>query len=268
VRIENATRTINSHNVIARLDGNDPARKNECIVYCAHWDHLGVGKPVDGDAIYNGALDNASGVAGMLETARAFSEHRTELERSIVFLIPTAEESGLLGATYFVDHPAVPLTKTVAMINVDGLNIWGPTKDMVVIGYGQSNLDDILGDILAAEGRTISPDAESEKGFYYRSDHFAFARKGVPALYSDSGVDVIGEPDGWGMEKRREYNRDRYHTPQDEYHDSWNLEGAAQDMAVLFRVGLRLATSDLEPQWSDTSEFKRVREQSLRSGQR
>jgi Zn-dependent M28 family amino/carboxypeptidase len=268
VRIEIETRTLDSHNLIARLDGNDPALADECIVYCAHWDHLGEGKPVDGDAIYNGALDNASGVAGMLEVARAFGERTGELRRSIVFLIPTAEESGLLGAAYYVEHPAVPLAHTVAMVNVDGLNIWGPTTDMVVIGYGQSDLDGILSEVLASTGRRIVPDAEAEKGFYYRSDHFAFAKMGVPALYSDSGVDVIGRPEGWGMDRRREYNRDRYHTPQDEYEPSWNLDGAALDMDALFRVGLRLATSGDRPEWSETSEFRRVREESLRAGQR
>jgi Zn-dependent M28 family amino/carboxypeptidase len=266
VRIENDLRTLDSNNFLARLDGNDPELDTECIVYNAHWDHLGVGKAVDGDSIYNGALDNASGVAGMLEIARLFGEHSGELSRSVIFLIPTAEESGLLGAYYYVDHPTIPLNRTVAMINADGLNVWGKTKDMVVVGYGQSDLDAILEGVLAAGGRRVSPDTEPEKGFYYRSDHFAFAKKGVPALYADGGVEVIGRPEGWGMERRRQYNRKFYHTPDDEYDPDWDFTGAAEDMMALFRVGLKLATSDRWPHWSETSEFRSVREQSLQGG--
>jgi Zn-dependent M28 family amino/carboxypeptidase len=259
VRVENNLRTLQSNNFLARLDGEG----DECIVYNAHWDHLGVGKAVDGDSIYNGALDNASGVAGMLEVARLFGERKSELKRSVLFLIPTAEESGLLGAYYYTDHPTVPLTKTVAMINVDGLNVWGRTEDMVVVGYGQSELDAILEGVLGATGREVVPDTEPEKGFYYRSDHFAFAKKGVPALYADSGVDVLGKPDGWGMEQRRLYNEKYYHTPDDEYDPSWDFTGAAEDMMALFRVGFKLATTGRWPQWSAGSEFKSVREESL-----
>lgn len=266
VRVKNDIRTLQSHNFLAVLHGNDPTHRDECVVYCAHWDHLGIGKAVQGDSIYNGALDNASGVAGMMEVARMFAAHKDELKRSVLFLIPTAEESGLLGASYYVDHPTFALNKTVAMVNVDGLNVWGPSKDMVVVGFGQSDLDAILEGVLAASGRVIAPDSEPEKGFYYRSDHFAFAKKGVPALYSDSGVDIVGRPEGWGMMKRREYDRERYHTPQDEYDPSWNLDGAAEDLMALFRVGLKLVTTDRWPRWSATSEFKAVREESLQGG--
>ncbi len=262
-RIETSLRTLTSNNFVARLPGADPLYRDEHIVYCAHWDHLGIGKEIDGDNIYNGALDNASGVAGMLEVARAFLGIRHELKRSIVFMIPTAEESGLLGTAYYAEHPLFPLEKTVAMINVDGLNVWGRTRDMVVVGYGQSELDTILQDVLSSMGRHIAPDREPQKGFYYRSDHFEFARKGVPALYSDSGVDIIGKPAGWGMQRRLEYNRDHYHTPSDEYHDSWNLAGAADDLHALFLVGLKLATTDIWPQWSETSEFKHIREEAM-----
>lgn len=263
VRIETRLRSLVSNNFLARLPGNHPERADECIVYCAHWDHLGVGKPIDGDDIYNGALDNATGVAGMLEIARVFGEHRTEIDRSIVFFIPTAEESGLLGASYYTDHPLYSLEKTVAMVNVDGLNVWGRTADMIVVGHGQSELDAMLEEVLAASGRRVVPDREPEKGFYYRSDHFAFAKKGVPALYADSGVDIIGKPAGWGIERRREYNRERYHTPFDEYRDDWVFTGAAEDMEALFRVGMRLATSQAWPSWSKTSEFWRIRERAM-----
>jgi len=262
--IRNELRQLTSYNVVARMEGNDARRRDEVIVYTAHWDHLGYGKPVAGDSIYNGALDNASGVAGVLEVAHAFARAREDLGRSVLFVITTAEESGLLGASYYVGHPLYPLAKTVASINVDGVNVWGRTKDMLVVGYGQSDLDAVLADVLAAQGRVIEPDREPEKGYYYRSDHFPFAKKGVPALYSDSGVEFRGRPEGWGMERRQEYTRERYHKPQDAYDPSWDLSGAIEDMTALFLVGHRLATSDLQPRWSETSEFRSVREKMLK----
>jgi Zn-dependent M28 family amino/carboxypeptidase len=218
-----------------------------------------VGKPADGDSIYNGALDNASGVAGVMEIARAFASHKRSLGRSILFVFTTGEESGLLGATHYTNHPLYPLEKTIAEINIDGLNIWGPTEDMVVVGYGQSDLEQTLAESIAPLNRRIAPDSEPEKGYYYRSDHFPFAKKGVPALYADSGVEYRDRPAGWGLERRKEYVADRYHKPQDEYDASWDLSGAAQDMDALFRVGLTVANRERVPQWSETSEFRRVR---------
>jgi len=262
--IRNRTRTLESHNVLGLVEGSDPARKDEIVVYTAHWDHLGIGKAADGDSIYNGALDNASGVAGVLEIARAFVRDKKSLKRSVLVLFTTGEESGLLGATHYVNHPLYPLVKTVAEINVDGINIWGRTTDMVVVGYGQSNLDRMLADAIAPMGRQIAPDSEPEKGYYYRSDHFPFAKMGVPALYSDSGVEFRNRPSGWGMERRREFVTERYHKPQDEYDPSWDLSGAAEDMEALFRVGFALAGDDRTAEWSRTSEFRRVREQMLR----
>jgi Zn-dependent M28 family amino/carboxypeptidase len=241
--------------VVGALQGRDPQLKDEYIIYTAHWDHLGVGVPVDGDSIYNGALDNASGVAGVLEIARAFSAARPRLKRSVLILFTTAEESGLLGASHYASHPLYPLDRTVAMINVDGLNIWGRTADVAVIGHGQSDLDEYLADEAAAQGRRLRPDTQPEKGHYYRSDHFPFARAGVPALYCDSGVEFVGRPDGWGVEARRAYLLGCYHKPQDEVEPSWDLEGAVEDMELLFHVGLRLATGNDYPEWSETSEF-------------
>lgn len=264
VEIHNRLRRLTSHNVVARLEGRDEARKGEVVIYTAHWDHLGFGKVVEGDSIYNGALDNASGVAGVLEVAHAFAREREHLSRSVLFVMTTAEESGLLGAYYYADNPLFPLEKTVASINVDGVNVWGRTKDMVVVGYGQSDLDAILAEVVATQGRVLQPDSEPEKGYYYRSDHFPFAKKGVPALYSDSGVEFRGRPQGWGMERRQEYTRERYHKPQDEYDASWNLSGAIEDMTALYLVGYRLATSDRVPQWSETSEFRHVREEMMK----
>jgi Zn-dependent M28 family amino/carboxypeptidase len=261
--IENKVRQFTSHNVVAMLPGVDDRLSREHIIYTSHWDHLGVGNEVDGDAIYNGAMDNASGVAGMLEVAAAFTERREDLKRSVLFLITTAEESGLIGAKHYCEYPLYPLADAVANINADGVNIWGPTLDMVVVGWGQSDLDEYIEQAVSPEDRYVVPDSEPEKGYYYRSDHFPFAQKGVPALYADSGVLHRDRPDGWGIERRNEYVRLRYHKPQDEYDASWDLSGAMEDMSALFRVGLALAVSDRYPRWSDTSEFKRAREQLL-----
>jgi Zn-dependent M28 family amino/carboxypeptidase len=256
IHIENDLREVTSHNVVARLPGNDPEYAREHVIYTAHWDHLGRGNPVDGDSIYNGALDNASGVAGVLEIARAFSGRRSEIARSMLFVMTTAEESGLLGARYYVDNPLYPLADAVAMVNVDGLNVWGRTLDMVAVGYGQSDLDGLLARTIVAQDRGLQPDSEPEKGYYYRSDHFPFAKKGVPALYADGGVRYRDRPDGWGAEARRGYLLERYHKPQDEVDDAWDLSGAVEDMEALFQVGLKIATSADYPRWSDTSEFK------------
>ena len=176
----------------------------------------------------------------------------------------TAEESGLLGASYYATHPIYPLEKTVALINIDGLNVWGRTADMVVIGYGQSDLDTYLEKAIEAQDRHLQPDAESEKGYYYRSDHFPFAKKGVPALYADSGVDYRGKGRQWGLSVKRECTNSRYHKPQDEFDPNWDLSGAAEDIEALFKVGLMLAASAEHPQWSKNSEFRQVREAALK----
>ncbi|MDH3215277.1 MAG: M28 family metallopeptidase [Candidatus Krumholzibacteria bacterium] len=264
VSIETAFRTIRSYNVIALLEGNDPELKSEYILYTAHWDHLGKGHPADGDSIYNGARDNASGVAATLEIARAFVDNRDRLRRSILFLNTTAEESGLLGSYHYAENPLYPLEKTVALVNIDGLNIWGRTKDVVVVGYGFSELDDYLAKATESQNRYLRPDAEPQKGYYYRSDHFPFAKKGVPALDADSGVEFRSKPQGWGTNVRRSYTSERYHKPSDEFDGSWDLSGAIEDLEAFFRVGMMVATTDRMPRWSDGSEFKLIREQSLR----
>ena len=257
--IKTRSRLVESNNVVAKVSGTG-AQAGEWILYSAHWDHLGVGKPAEGDSIYNGALDNASGVAGVMEIARAFAAHDRPLKRSVLFLFTTGEESGLLGATHYTNHPLYPLEKTIAEINVDGLNIWGRTEDMVVVGYGQSDLEQTLAEALAPMNRRIAPDSEPEKGYYYRSDHFPFAKKGVPALYSDSGVEYRDRPAGWGLERRKEYVAQRYHKPQDEISPTWDLSGAAEDMEALYRVGATLANREQVPQWSEKSEFRRIRQ--------
>jgi len=264
IRFSQEFRRIKSRNVAALLRGNDPEHRDELIIYTSHWDHLGRGKPVRGDSIYNGALDNASGVAGVLEIARAFAARRNELKRSILFLNTTAEESGLLGSYTYCSNPLYPLDETVAVINVDGINIWGKTRDMIVVGKGYTSLDEYLSKALRSQGRRIRPDMEPEKGFYFRSDHFPFVKKGVPALYAGTGRDFVGKPAGWGMEIRKKYTMEKYHKPQDEYSPSWNLEGALQDLEALFEVGFALAVSDDYPTWRKGSAFKKIRDRSLR----
>ncbi|MDE3128023.1 MAG: M28 family peptidase [Gemmatimonadota bacterium] len=256
--VKNKVRTIESKNVVAKLEGT--SKKDEYVVYTAHWDHLGRDTTLKGDQIYNGALDNASGSAGLIEIARAYTKLATRPERSILFLSVTGEEKNLLGSEYYATHPLYPLTKTVADINMDGLNQWGRTKDMTVIGLGNSTLDDVLSAVLTADGRVVRPDPEPEKGFYYRSDHFSFANVGVPALDPGSGIDSIGRPAGWGMQKREEYTTNDYHKVSDEVKPDWDLSGAAEDLRVFFRVGDVVANAAGIPQWKPGTEFKARRD--------
>jgi len=262
-RVRNTTRRVRSRNVVARLEGSDPTLKDEYVVYSAHWDHFGRNPALKGDQILNGALDNASGVAQMLEIAKAFKQLETPPKRSILFLAVTAEEAGLLGAKYYAQHPLYPLDHTLANINIDGANQWGRTSDVVVIGLGNSTLDDVLDTVVTAMGRTIVPDPESEKGFFYRSDHFEFAKEGVPALYADAGVNYVGKPAGWGLEKRAEYTANDYHKPSDEIKPDWDLSGAVEDGQMLFEVGYRVAQSSKWPEWKPGTEFKAKREAML-----
>jgi Zn-dependent M28 family amino/carboxypeptidase len=260
-------RTIDSTNVIARRDGSDPQHRTEYVVFMAHWDHLGIGPEVKGDRIYNGALDNASGTAALLEIAKAFSQLRPAPKRSLLFLAVTAEEKGLLGSAYYAQNPLYPLEKTLAVINMDGLNVYGRTRDITIIGLGNSTLDDLVKTVAAEQGRTVRPDPEPEKGFFYRSDHFSFAKRGVPALFTDSGIEYIGRPEGWGLAMRARYTAERYHKPQDEFDPSWDLSGAIEDLRLLSKVGYLVATGDRWPQWNPGTEFKAVRERMLGKGE-
>jgi Zn-dependent M28 family amino/carboxypeptidase/uncharacterized protein (DUF1684 family) len=261
--IRNTLRTITSTNVIAKVTGSDPMLKNECVVYTAHWDHLGVGPAVNGDRIYNVAKDNAVGTAGLLEIARAYTKLPTPPKRSILFLAVTAEEQGLLGSAYYAREPVVPLSKTLANINMDGLNVHGRTKDIVLIGYGASDLDDYLREAATEQGRIVKPDAEPEKGYYYRSDHFSFAKLGVPALNPDEGIDFVGKPEDFGKKVRAQYTERDYHKPSDEVRAEWDLSGARDDVQLFFAVGYRVAESGSYPQWKPGHEFKAAREAML-----
>jgi Zn-dependent M28 family amino/carboxypeptidase len=250
IDIKNTMRTVRSKNVIGVLGGEVP----EYVVFTAHWDHLGIGEPMDGDNIYNGAEDNASGTALMMEIARAFTKLERKPRRSIVFIAVTAEEQGLLGSQYYAENPVYPLEKTLANINIDGANVYGPNKEITVIGFGSNTLEDILKDVATAQGRTIVPDKEPEKGFYYRSDQFNFAKKGVPALYMDSVT----------VEDSQEYTANRYHKPSDEFNPNWNLQGAVIDGEVLLQVALLVANGDTWPEWRPGNEFRAIREQMLK----
>jgi len=261
--IKNALRTIDSQNVVAKLEGSDAALRDEYAVYTAHWDHLGIGPEQNGDRIYNGAKDNAIGVAGLLELARAYTKVQPAPKRSILFLSVTAEEQGLLGSQYYSVTPIYPLRKTLANINMDGLNVHGKTKDLTLVGYGASDLDDYAKAAAAEQGRVIRPDPESEKGFYYRSDHFNFAKQGVPALDPDEGTDFIGKPEGYGKQVRDDYTEHDYHKPTDVIKPDWDLSGAVEDLQVFFAVGYRVAQADKYPEWKPGNEFRAMREQSL-----
>ncbi len=264
VTLSQTMRTLDSNNVIAKITGSDPELRDEYIVYSAHWDHLGVStQPRDGDAINNGAMDNASGTAAMLEIARAFKKIEPGPKRTIVFLAVTAEEQGLLGSEYYAKFPLYPLERTLANINVDGMNMWGRTSDITVIGYGASDLDDYLAAAAREQNRTLIPDPESEKGFYYRSDHFNFAKVGVPALYLDDGVTFINKPEGYGKQKRDEFTQRDYHAPSDEVKPDWDLAGLAEDAKLLLAVGYRVAQAATYPEWKPGNEFKAVRDKML-----
>lgn len=258
--LKNTLREVQSKNVIAKLEGD---KKDEYVVYTAHWDHLGRDTNAQGDQIYNGAIDNASGCATVLELAQAFTKLPHKPERSVLFLFVTGEEKGLLGAKYYANNPLHPLNKTLADINIDGVNQWGRTKDLVLVGYGNSSLDDITIAAAAHQNRVVVPDQEPEKGFFYRSDHFEFAKLGVPALDPDAGVEYIGKPAGYGAQKRDEYTNNDYHKPADEVKPDWDLSGAVEDAQLFFMVGYNVLESAEWPVWKPGTEFKAKREASL-----
>jgi len=260
-RLTNALHEVNSQNVVAKLRGAE--NPDEYVIYTAHWDHMGRDETLEGDTIYNGAIDNASGTAVLLEIAEAFSNLGAAPRRSILFLAVTAEEQGLLGAKWYAENPLYPLEKTLANLNMDGVNQWGRTSDVVVVGLGASTLDDVATEVAAEQGRTLKPDAEPQKGYYYRSDHFEFAKLGVPAFYSDSGVDYIDKPAGYGEQKSKEYTANFYHQPSDEVRPDWDLAGAVEDARLLFEMGARVAADDRWPEWKEGSEFKAIREAML-----
>jgi len=258
IGLRNTLRRSTSNNVVAVLPGAE--RPDEYVVYMGHWDHLGMDPSLEGDQIYNGALDNATGTGGLLVLARAFAELEQRPQRSILFLAVTAEEQGLLGSAYYATHPMRPLAGTVAAINMDGLNVIGPMRDVTVVGLGYSELDDYLTEAARAQGRRVRPDPEEDKGFYFRSDHFSFAKQGVPALNANAGVDHVEHGEQWTLERRAEYTAERYHKPGDEYDADWDLAGLLDDLRLFFRVGYALANTDDFPNWREGVAFKAARD--------
>ena len=257
VAIQNSVRTSLSQNVIAMIPGTE--RPTETIIYTAHWDHLGVNAEILGDNIYNGAADNATGTAALLAMAKMHAD-AGPAPRSVVFLAVTAEESGLLGSRWYTEHPVFPLATTVANINIDVLNTYGPMHDIVVVGNGSSELEAYLEEAATAQGRYIVEEPNPERGYYYRSDHFNFAKAGVPALYAESGEDSVEFGKKWGAEQAQDYNENRYHAPSDEYDPNWNLEGAAQDILLYFDVASKLSRESSFPNWLEGNEFKGIRD--------
>ena len=258
ITVQNTLREIQSNNVIGKIEGAE--KKDEYVVYSAHWDHLGRDPKLQGDQIFNGALDNASGIASMLEIAEAFTKLGTPPKRSILFLAVTAEEKGLLGAKYYGENPLYPLNKTLANINMDGVNQWGRTKDITMVGDDNSTLIDLLREVSKMQTRVVNPDPEPEKGFYYRSDHFEFAKQGVPALYTDSGIDYIGKDAAFSKQKRDEYTAKDYHKVSDQIKPDWDLAGAVDDAQLLMIIGHRISQTDTFPTWKSGSEFKAKRD--------
>jgi len=260
ITVANRRRDITTRNVVGRIPGADPRLREEVLIYSAHWDHLGRDPRRAGDQIFHGARDNASAVGGLLAIARAYRALPQPPRRSLLFLFTSLEEKGLLGARYYVLHPLYPLARTVAVINKDGLNPYGPTRDVALTGDDNSTLVDLLREQAAAQGRRVVPDPKPENGSYYRSDHFEFAQAGVPALDTGSGIDFVGQPAGWGLQRLDDFIAHDYHKPSDTIKPDWTFVGGVQDAQLLFAVGLAAANADSRPEWKPGSEFKARRD--------
>jgi Zn-dependent M28 family amino/carboxypeptidase len=245
-----------SANVVGVLPGR--TRPDETVIYSAHWDHLGRCAEIDGDDICNGALDNATGTAALIELARRFSAEGRP-ERSVAFIGLTAEEQGLLGALHYMQNPVFAPRDAVAAINMDGINNFGPTHDIEVVGYGKSELDDLIAQAAQAQGRRVAPDSSPEAGYFYRSDHLHFAQLGIPVLYTSNGVDMVDGGAERGTALNAAYIANHYHKPSDEVTDAWDMSGGAQDLELLYAVGRRVADSSIWPQWRENAEFRAAR---------
>jgi Zn-dependent M28 family amino/carboxypeptidase len=265
IKLENKVSRVKTANVAGVLPGSDPKLKDEVVVLTAHHDHLGIGPPDStGDTIHNGAEDNASGCAQVLAIARAFAALPEKPRRSVLVLFVAAEEQGLLGSKYYAEHPTFPPGKIAANINYDGGNYGGRTKDLTLIGYGKSSLDGLAKALLAKQGRTLVPDQFADRGFYYRSDQFNFAKIGVPALYFDNGTDYIGKPAGWGKQRQEEWEDKTYHQPSDEIDDTWEYDGMIEDAQIGFYAAWLVAQSHEMPTWNKGDEFEAARLQALK----
>jgi Zn-dependent M28 family amino/carboxypeptidase len=248
------------------LKGSDPKLADEYVIYSAHHDHLGVGEPdAKGDKIYNGAMDNASGVAQLLAIGKAYRALPTPPKRSIMLLLVAAEEQGLLGSKYYAQHPTIQPGKIAANINYDGGNIWGRTRDVTYIGEGKSSLDAIVEMIAKSQGRIVKPDQMPDRGYFYRSDQLNFAKIGVPALYLDTGFDFIGREPGWGKARVEDFEEHRYHQPSDEISPDWNYDGMIEDVQLGFWTALLVGNAPTMPTWVPGDEFEAARKAALAS---
>ncbi|OGU29332.1 MAG: peptidase M28 [Ignavibacteria bacterium GWA2_35_9] len=262
--MKNKIRESVSNNVVALLPGTE--RANEYVIYTAHWDHFGMDTTLDDDQIYNGARDNATGTAGLLEIAEAFTKLDIKPQRSVIFLAVTAEEQGLLGSKYYADNPIYPLEKTVAVINMDALNIFGKVKDITVIGYGNSELDKYVEAAAGRQNRIVKTDPEPQKGGFYRSDHFSFAKHGIPGVYAKGGVQNIEKGEEWMRQEVAKWTSEYYHKPGDNYEPEWwKLDGMVEDLQLLFDVGYMLSNENKFPNWYEGNEFKAKRDEQMES---
>ena len=263
IDIKQALRSFKSHNVIGKFEGADPALKDEYIIYTAHWDHLGRHPELQGDQIFNGAVDNASGDAAVIALASAFPKAGSPPRRSILFMCTTAEEAGLLGAKWYAEHPLYPLEKTLADINIDSMNVWGKARDIEDVSYGFSTMDDALAAAAQRQGRKAIPNSRPEKGAIYRADNFEFSKVGVPSLYIGKGEHLVSRPPN-GPLRSDEFDLKDYHQVTDEVHADWDLSGAVQDVDLLFEVGYQIANADKFPEWKQGNEFKPKRDAMLK----
>jgi Zn-dependent M28 family amino/carboxypeptidase len=266
--LKNTVTRTPTANVYGVLRGSDPTLADEYVIYTAHHDHLGTGDPNPADPsdrIYNGAMDNASGVAMVLAIGEAMRELPQPPRRSVMLLFVAAEEQGLIGSQYFAEHPPIPAGKMAANINYDSGNIWGETRDITFIGFGKSSLDAVALEVAARQGRTVKGDQMPDRGFYYRSDQFNFAKIGVPAFYFDGGTDFIGRPAGWGVEQIERHEANNYHQPSDELTPDWNFDGMVQDTRFGFLAGTIVANDPVLPQWNSGNEFEAARRSALQA---
>lgn len=264
ITFSNALSSVRTANVLGLLPGADPTLRDEVVIYTAHHDHLGIGEPdAEGDRIYNGAVDNAAGVAQVLAIAKALAALPERPRRSILMLLVGAEEQGLLGSAYYAAHPTFPPGKIAANINYDGGNIWGKTRDLTFIGLGKSTLDEVVRAVAGRQNRVVKPDQFPDRGYFYRSDQFNLAKIGVPALYLDTGTDFVDRPPEWGKQQIEAYEANQYHQPSDEPDDSWNFDGMLDDARLGFWVGLIVANADQMPAWNPGDEFEAARKEAI-----
>jgi len=263
IAIKQQIRSFKSHNVIGKLEGSDPKLNGEYVIYTAHWDHLGRHPELQGDQIFNGAIDNASGVASVIELAAAFTKVNPPPKRSVLFMATTAEEAGLLGAKFYAEHPLYPLEKTLADINLDSMNVWGKARDIEDLSLGFSTVDDLLAAAAKGQGRSAIPDSRPDKGKIYRADNFEFSKAGLPSLYIGKGEHLLSRPETAPL-RSDEFDSTDYHQVTDEVHPDWDLSGAVQDVQLVFEVGYEVANGDKFPEWKPGSEFKAKRDSMLK----